>query len=766
MQEPSWTDATADEIEAFVKHVEAQTEIPVGLRRRLLSQNLSDEHRGRVMLALGKHARLKARWVSSARWLRRAEKCFQACGYGLGHAWIANVRGAIAAETGKPALARKAYQRALLAFRELGDRRGEAAATFNLGLLQAKSGAGLSSFEAAEALFEAAGDRLGVAICKLNIGNAHRDAGRRPEALALYLQARQMFEALGEANRAARCAMNAANCLADMERLSDAVSLYGQVIEVFRTTKDERMEAATLLNLASSLERQGDAETACDEARLALVVFERLQDYQGVGECHLVLARADQDGSADEAKAAFKRIGDPVGEARALALADPAKGIGKLAELVGRGSADADILEQDAAWLAFRTGDFEEAARLLALASPSRQPALRTGSTSRTLRQLQSDVLTGSKEARRKLDELMASVRFEPGDFIPSDWSDLDEVRRRLRPDEAWYALCATGPGMIAIAVTSESVAATFTTADIDATLSGLHKPGSDKRLNKLADLMQPLASFPAVQRVYTLALGKLRDLPCEPVAQLAGLENISFSRIGASGQKDLPEFAETAKVHSGVRRNGESTLCGLPVVLGLSKFPGTTLPDLTGVNREVDAVGREWARPTKTATGQQATRKALLHSLKTAQWVHVATHAVPVFDRHPGSGLVLSDGKGNYEIVSGLELAQGTCNARLVVLSACATAPGGRTGTALSLAQALIQAGAGCVVASLWPVEDSAAALWMRGFYLALGQGGAVEDAMRQGARECREGGFDDPHYWAAWQLYGDFGVSFSLPL
>ena len=64
--------------------------------------------------------------------------------------------------------------------------------------------------------------------------------------------------------------------------------------------------------------------------------------------------------------------------------------------------------------------------------------------------------------------------------------------------------------------------------------------------------------------------------------------------------------------------------------------------------------------------------------------------------------------------------------------------------------------AGAGNVVATLWPVEDRASAELATGFYQALGESDAA--AALAGAQRAllAQESFRAPYYWAAYQVAG----------
>lgn len=95
----------------------------------------------------------------------------------------------------------------------------------------------------------------------------------------------------------------------------------------------------------------------------------------------------------------------------------------------------------------------------------------------------------------------------------------------------------------------------------------------------------------------------------------------------------------------------------------------------------------------------------------------------------------------------------------RLVVLSACETAAGeAQSGRSVaSLTEAFLLAGADAIVASLWPLPDAEAALFMRDFYKALADGMDIGDALHTAKTEARKNAPQDVAVWANYQCFGD---------
>lgn len=183
-------------------------------------------------------------------------------------------------------------------------------------------------------------------------------------------------------------------------------------------------------------------------------------------------------------------------------------------------------------------------------------------------------------------------------------------------------------------------------------------------------------------------------------------------------------------------------------------------LPLLRSVTQEPAWIRR--AMPTVATTTAALEETALRHLLGLpGAWIHVAGHGRSRGGLQGHSGLwAQSPGPaGRPAFISWLDLVGMRLNAQLLVLNACdlAASGAGVVGRASGFASALHAAGVEQVVAALWPLSDSAAALWVPAFYESLAEQrsegrfdpSSAVAAAQQRLRASRA--FRHPFYWAS---------------
>lgn len=215
----------------------------------------------------------------------------------------------------------------------------------------------------------------------------------------------------------------------------------------------------------------------------------------------------------------------------------------------------------------------------------------------------------------------------------------------------------------------------------------------------------------------------------------------------------------------------GLSDRCREEVAGALSR-----LPRLPTTRQEVEGTARLFGGASQAEVGEGFTDTAFLRNedAANADVLIVATHGVlGLSSCFPEPALLTSLGQEGDGLIEASELLDRRLSARLVVLSACDTAGGGRAsiertgladgGEALSgLARGFLYAGASSVMATQWKVDEEASATETgRFFRAALQPGVTLADALNRAQAEAYEiAETAHPFYWAGFTLIGDGGV------
>jgi CHAT domain-containing protein/tetratricopeptide (TPR) repeat protein len=199
------------------------------------------------------------------------------------------------------------------------------------------------------------------------------------------------------------------------------------------------------------------------------------------------------------------------------------------------------------------------------------------------------------------------------------------------------------------------------------------------------------------------------------------------------------------------------------PSVLAIGAVKDSTVPlpgderwiELPRTAAELQAVAREMPGRAEIREGSAARKQAI-----TGGWpiLHIATHGEADLEDPRRSRLLFAGPEYLFvDEAARLPLA----GVDLVTLSACETARGRliRGEGVDSFARAFLRAGSATAVASLWSVEDAAAAEFMRQFYHQLAQGEGKAAALRAAKLKLLRSGtrLARPAHWAAFVLYGD---------
>lgn len=406
------------------------------------------------------------------------------------------------------------------------------------------------------------------------------------------------------------------------------------------------------------------------------------------------------------------------------------------------------------------------------------------GVKSKSIDAMSVELMVAREAYRRALDQLPALSAQDraAGEQIPT----LAEVRRALPADAALIEYLVSEQGILAWVLTPESVHVYVLPGDkasldlevrclvseVSHSATGPNGSfirsslplgsrhctdvGQDVRSATLFQgLVAPLLpSLDGVEHLHIVPHGPLHRVP------LGALRDAKGIRLIERADLTLHANARTF-VDSMVPRY--STASQGALVLGA---PTTSPPPLSGMAPEARQVAEDLG--TQALLACRATKGAVNEKAPKSKILHLAVHAVADLQNPRASYVALAAGDGAsceggadgdgrlhpFEI-AGLDLRA----VELVVLSACSGSLGRRTeGDEIdSLSRAFLEAGAGAVVASLWPVDDLATAQLMGSFYRYLKADRSVAEALQKAQLDLQaQDDFSDPYFWASFQVTG----------
>lgn len=345
-------------------------------------------------------------------------------------------------------------------------------------------------------------------------------------------------------------------------------------------------------------------------------------------------------------------------------------------------------------------------------------------------------------------------------------------IRGVLQPDEVLLEYLITPEGVVTFVVTRDEILvaqASITPENLTNRVrlarerlgSGAHSTMSPEVLEGLYEiLIAPAERLGALQGVRSLIIvphGVLSYLPFsalrDPVTQRFLVEDVFLLHLPSAAA--LPLLRASSRGLRSPRDRSRSSHVFAP-------FP----KELPGTRREAEST-RKVLAGIKEWIGADATEGALRSALEDGGIVHVATHGImntynPLFSRimlqNGPSGVTQDDGRLEVH-----ELLSMRIRAPLVFLSGCETGLGPAWSTQFSagedyatLSQAFLFAGAQNVIATLWPIEDDGASVFVDHFYRALGTHSELESLAIAQRQMIDSSEFNSPYYWASYRLSG----------
>ncbi|MFQ5789049.1 MAG: CHAT domain-containing protein [Acidobacteriota bacterium] len=704
--------------------------------------------------------------------------------------------------------AERIYTELLERAREYRNPEREAAAANNLAALQAARGKfreAAAGYRRVLELSELHGLPRIKAFALLYLGNLYHHLGIPERSTSLLRDAEESFRALGETRLEAMAASNRGAGLHRMGRRGEALETYRRALSLRSRQGDRAGRIGTLLNIAELLQESGNPGQALDVLGQILALTRRTQEaaprrirwgaWLIAGDVHL--ARGDLEAarkSFARAEALASEVGNALdGAETARRQASLCLAEGRIPEAVAHLEEAVHIIEalrvgSDAAeerirFLEAQESVYKELAgvHLRELDNPEAAFDLLERARARTfLDSLQGGALVSVGEAGRLRVLLPSSAE-------PEGWQAV--ASHLLRGAVVLHYTVA--PEWLGIlAVDTDGVRAWHVGEVGAAELSGLtralERPGSG----------WTKGSFEPIQTLSHLLLEPIEELLAQYRTLVVVPDGVLFKVPWAAlrwrghylVQSHEVIVEPSASVFVRLTRKERSPLrSALVVVNPLAREPAVASREsdrdpsarpLPGAEAEGVEVASFLPRA-RVLLGAQATEQAVRSEIGRHSIIHFGTHARVEAEDPLASPLLLAGGAAaledvrlapvspsdgvltGYEVLE-LELRSGA----LVTLAACETVRGGRRGGegVVGLARAFLEAGAGSVVASLWPVEDQATRELMVRLYRGLSRHHrATAAALSVAQRALADGDAGQrlrhPYYWAGFILLGNGG-------
>jgi CHAT domain-containing protein/Tfp pilus assembly protein PilF len=237
-----------------------------------------DTHRVAAADALAEARALQARGTKESKQkaiekLDEALPLLRALADRKGEARALNDAGMLHWELGENRKALERNERALQLRRALGDARDEATSLYAVGLVYWKMGESLKAldyYNQALRLMRAAGDRRGEAFTLTAVGTAFDNLGRLRDAQETYTEALALERAGGDRRRVANALSNIGVVYRKTGDLQRALDHYNEALSLFRAAGDSLGEAVTLNNMGVLYWQAGDGQRALEYYNRAL----------------------------------------------------------------------------------------------------------------------------------------------------------------------------------------------------------------------------------------------------------------------------------------------------------------------------------------------------------------------------------------------------------------------------------------------------------------------------------------------------------------
>lgn len=715
--------------------------------------------------------------------LEEALGLWQKTGGRRGEAFALQELGQTYARLGDRARALDHWRRALPLWTALGDRRGEVQTVLFAAALE-QEGDGIAdataSYTRALDLSRAAQLRREEGLALLGLAGVARRRGAHDDAMARAREALAIFDALPNRRERGRTLAEIGSIHLLANRLTEARAALDDAVQALDAVEDRAEAGRVAVALADVDARLGHADAAVADLERGLARLESVRRDQQAESFNLSVFASDRP-LYDQAIGVLMRLhrDHPGGgyEARAFHVSERRRAR-RLLDMVAAAAVDAtDDAARDVALQLRRLEEriSAKATRLTRLLSDAPAPSsARTDAAREDLRQLVEGADRLRAELRRRhqaplsdppvLDAAAVQAELDPGVVL----------LEYAIGDTAGVGWVVTSSAVQAFAVPGRDRLEPLVRAFIDVTSGRAPAAAADDPGRALATaLLGPATTvLDGARRIVVVGDGVLDALPYAalprrgaPLASRLRIDTVPSASVAAalrSRRADRPPAASRVAVFADpVYSPGDGRLAADRRAAAV----GGELLRLRFSREEARAIERAAPNRTTLFLDFAATRaRAIDGALRGYRYLHWASHA-RIDERVPQlSTIELSRVDVRGQPIDGalrlIDVYGLTLNADLVVLSACETALGAPVGGEglVGFASGFLRAGADRVLASLWDVDDRAAAAFMTRFYDALlRQARTPEAAFHDAQRALRlDPRWRAPKDWAGWVLIG----------
>lgn len=684
-----------------------------------------------VLLNLANHEAQTGAWRDALKHSLEAQKLFEALGDNSRTAAALTVRGWVYRELQESARARDYLEQAAQVARKGSDPSATAMAQSALAEIDPDDARAAASYREAIAYF-AATKQAGFAAEKSillaeRLDALHDDAGR-DEALA---EADKLLQKGAARSSRARIATLRARVALREDRLKDASALLAQATALRQATREINELAAVRLLKARIERRAGREVSALAEIEKALAELQRAEQLPSspvlaanlfdrrvelIDEAMDILLGREAPGEAALARAwALKWKYSRLPAAPTTAPADPN---------------ERELLDELRSKVAALSG----AERSGLQQRPKTQPPEALAALARRVEEIES--LLDAREVREHASNAPAAM-------------GLAEVRAALQPTEAVVAISLGARTSGAWIVTRDAaswIALPSRKATFDATnavLATLDNASFDDLSRALSPLVAATAK---ARRVLVVPDGPTHLIPFAALRVDADRYWIDRSSITLlAGPLTAPAQLRPVSLTKGFPvvvwgASGEGALA----MNGEVMRSGALLAALPGLSVERHLIERALGAQ-RVSSGDP--RVARTPSIDRAWMLHVAGHGI-ADSRHPFASAFALEGKpgggSDFATISGRSVQLGTKTPSIVFVNICDGLAGRiyESQPPSSLAREFLDAGAGVVIATSWPIEDGRAARFAESVYRELeSNSGDVAEALARAQRAAAHG-------------------------